>query len=572
MESKRKGFLKRREFLKEAGRRGAAAAALMYLPGCGHLGREYDLLIQEAVVIDGTGREAFRADVGIKGNYIRDIGKIGKRKAARIIRAGGLCLAPGFVDVHNHTDVQLLVCPTADSLVRQGITTIIGGNCGASRFPLTEEMLREENEYLRREFRIETDWRDLAAFFRRLNQKGTAINYATLLGQGTVRAAVVGCLDRRPTAEEMSRMKAIVVEMMRQGAAGVSTGLEYAPGSFADTEELVELVKIIKDYGGVYATHMRDEEAEVLKALDEAIIIAERAGVSLEVSHLKIGYSPNWPMIDELLKKIDEARARGAEIAADVYPYTASATGMSIFFPLWVREGKKEDFLSRLVNPELQPRLKEAILESERNVGSWDRVLISSVMTEKNRQFEGLSVNRAAREKNKDVFTFIRDLLLEEEGQVSMICFAMSEENLIRILTHPLTCLCTDAELASTSGLLAKGKPHPRYYGSFPRAIAEYVRQKKVLPLEQMVRKMTGFPAEKFGLKGRGKIKEGYLADLVLFDPDKIQDKATWSEPHQYPEGLPYVIVNGKIVVDNSELSGQLPGKILKNDGHGLVG
>jgi N-acyl-D-amino-acid deacylase len=572
MENKRTAFLKRREFLKKAGRGAAGAAALMCLPGCGNLARGYDLLIQEALVVDGTGRKPFLADVGIKGNYIKYIGKIGNKKAARIIRAQGLCLTPGFVDVHNHTDVQLLVCPTADSLVRQGITTVIAGNCGSSRFPFTEEMLEEENEYLREEFGIEADWRDLAGFFRRLNQKGTAVNYATLVGQGTVRAAVVGYNDRRPTADEMSRMKAMVAEMMKQGAAGLSTGLEYAPGSFADTEELIELVKVIKNSGGLYATHMRDEEAEVLKAVDEAIIIAERAGVSLEISHLKIGYSPNWPMIDELLKKIDEAQARGVEIAADVYPYTASATGMSIFFPLWVREGKKEDFLARLINPELQPKLKEAILESERNVGSWDRVLISSVRTERNRQFEGLNVDQAAKKKNKDVFTFIRDLLLEEEGQVSMISFTMSEENLIRILKHPLTCLCTDGELVSTSGLLAKGKPHLRYYGSFPRAIAEYVRQKKILSLEQMVRKMTAFPAEKFGLEGRGKIKEGYLADMVLFDLDKIQDKATWSEPHQYPEGLPYVIVNGRVVVDGSEISGHLPGKILRNDGNGLAG
>jgi N-acyl-D-amino-acid deacylase len=571
MENKKTELLKRREFFKEAGRKVAGAAALIFLPGQKSPSTEYDLLIQEALVVDGTGRKPFPADVGIKGNYIISIGKIGYKPAGRTIRAQGLHLAPGFIDVHNHTDVQLLVCPTADSLVRQGVTTIIGGNCGSSRFPLTEEMLEEENEYLQEEFGIEADWHDLAGFWRKLNQKGQAVNFATLVGQGTIRAAVVGYNNRQPTAQERLRMKSLVAEMMKQGAVGLSTGLEYAPGSFADTEELIELVKIIKDYCGIYATHMRDEEDDVLQALAEAITIAERAGVSLEVSHLKIGYPRNWPLINDLLKKIDQARARGVEVAADVYPYTAFSTGLSIFFPLWVREGKKEDFLNRLRNPELQPRLKEVISESEKNIGSWDKVLISSVVTEKNRQLEGRSVARAAHWQNKDVFTFIRDLLLEEEGQVSMVCFAMSEENLKRILKYPLTCLCTDSELASTSGILAKGKPHPRAYGAFPRAIAEYVRKQKILSLEQMVRKMTSFPAEKFRLERRGKIKEGYLADLVLFDFEKIQDKATWSEPHQYPDGLPYVIVNGQIVIDNGETSGNLPGKILKNDGKGSV-
>lgn len=568
MESKN---LKRREFLKTAGEAALSAAGLILLPGRRRSTVEFDLLIQEAVIIDGNGRQPFLADVGIKGNYIKSIGKIENKKAQQIIKAQGWHLAPGFIDVHNHTDVQLLVCPTADSLVRQGITTIIGGNCGSSRFPLTQEMLEEENEYLREEFGIEVDWQDLTGFFHRLKQRGLAVNFATLVGQGTIRAAVVGYKDRKPTPEEMSEMKSLVVEAMNKGAVGLSTGLEYAPGSFASTEELIELVKAIKNFRGIYATHMRDEEDGVLEALDEAISIAERAGVSLEISHLKLGYPRNWAKIDDLLLKIDQASARGVRIAADVYPYTAFATGMSIFFPLWVREGKKEDFLGRLQNPELQPKLKAAIKESEKNVGTWDKVLISSVRTEKNRQLEGLSIEQAAKLQKKEVFTFIRDLLLEEEGQVSIVCFAMSEDNLKRILKHPLTSLCTDGELASTSGVLAKGKPHPRYYGSFPRAIAEYVRKEQVLPLEQMVRKMTSFPAEKFGLVRRGKIKEGYFADLVLFDFNRIQDKATWSSPHQYPDGLLYVIVNGQVVVDRGETTGLLPGKILKNDGKGLV-
>ncbi|MDI6697920.1 MAG: D-aminoacylase [Candidatus Saccharicenans sp.] len=555
-------IMNRRDFLRTSGAAAAGAAGALILVGC-RRETDFDLLIKEVLVVDGSGRPPYQADVGIRGKHIQFIGKLRKGRARRVIEAGGLCLSPGFIDVHNHTDVQLLVCPTADSLVRQGITTVIGGNCGASRFPLTTEMLETENRYLREELGIEADWQDLSGFFGRLAKRGIGINYATLVGQGTVRAAVVGYGDRQPSAEELSQMKDLVRQAMKQGAVGISTGLEYAPGSFASTGELIELISAIKTYNGIYATHMRDEEDGVLDAVEEAITIAEKTGVSLEISHLKVGYPRNWDRIDALLEKIDRAAERRIPVAADVYPYTAFATGLSIFFPIWVREGKKEDFLGRLRNPELQPDLREAVNQAERNVGTWDKVLISSVRTEKNRWLEGLNLLQASVLQGKDVFTFIRDLLLEEEGQVSMVCFAMSEHNLRRILKHPLTCLCTDGELASTSGPLFKGKPHPRYYGSFPRALAEYVRKEQLMPLEEMVRKMTSAPAEKFGLLNRGRIKEGYAADLVLFDIEKIQDKATWSEPHQFPEGLPYVAVNGRLVVDGGQFTGKLPGEIL---------
>jgi len=563
-------ILRRRDFLKKAGKTTLGAAGLFTLGGC-RSAAKLDLLIKEAMVVDGSGQPPFLADVGIKGKYIKYIGKLGNRPARRIIRAQGLYLAPGFIDIHNHTDIQFLVCPTADSLVHQGITTIIGGNCGSSIFPLNQEMLAEENAYLKEEYSLEADWTDLDGFYQRLSEKGMAVNYATLVGQGTIRAAVIGYNNRQPTPSELSRMQSLVYQMMSQGALGLSTGLEYAPGSFASTEELIELVKVVRDFEGLYATHMRDEEDQVLEALEEAIIIAEKAKVSLEISHLKIGYPRNWSKIDDLLGKIDQAAARKVKIAADLYPYTASATGLSIFFPLWVREGKKEDFLARLRNPELQPKLREAIREAEENIGSWQNVLISSVKTERNRDLEGWNLERAAEARNKDIFTFIRDLLIEEEGQVSMVCFSMSEDNLKRILQHPLTMICTDSELASAEGILSRGKPHPRYYGTYPRAIAEYVKKQKVLPLEEMIRKMTSAPAEKLKLFGRGRIKEGYLADLVIFDLERVQDRATWSDPHRYPEGLLYVLVNGQLVVEEEKLTGLLPGKILRKDKKGLV-
>jgi len=270
---------------------------------------------------------------------------------------------------------------------------------------------------------------------------------------------------------------------------------------------------------------------------------------------------------------LNQAKTRRVDFSADVYPYTAWSTGLSIFFPLWVREGRNEEFLNRLRSPELEPKLREAINQAESNLGSWNKVLIASVETEKNRQLEGLDLEQAAKRRNQDqdMFSFIRDLLIEERGQVSMVCFGLSEDNLKKILQQPFTCLGSDGNLASTTGPLSKGKPHPRYYGTFARAIAEYDRKEKVVPLETMIRKMTGFPAERFNLKQRGLVQPGYLADLVLFDYEKIQDKATWSDPHHYPEGIPYVLVNGKLVVDEGQITGQLPGKILRKDGRGQV-
>ncbi|HRV05338.1 MAG TPA: D-aminoacylase [Candidatus Saccharicenans sp.] len=566
----------RREFLKKAGQGllGVSCLSLCF-PGCRRteVSGNYDLIIRQALVFDGSGQPPFRADVGISGNYIKHIGKIGKINSRRELLAEDLCLSPGFIDVHNHTDVELLVCPTADSLIRQGVTTVIGGNCGSSRFPLTSAMLEDEDRYLSREFGLRVDWQDLAGFFRRLEEKGQGLNFATLVGQGTIRAAVVGYNNRPPSAQEMDRMKELASQALEQGAIGISTGLEYAPGSFASTGELIELMRVLRESQGVYATHMRDEEDEVLPAVDEALNIAEQAGVRLEISHLKIGFPRNWPLIDDLLEKLNQARARRVDFSADVYPYTAWSTGLSIFFPLWVREGKNEDFLNRLRSPDLEPKLREAINQAETNLGSWNKVLIASVETEKNRRLEGLDLEQAAKIKNQaqDMFLFIRDLLLEERGQVSMVCFGLSEDNLKKILQQPFTCLGSDGEVASTTGPLSRGKPHPRYYGTFPRALAEYVRKEKVLPLETMIRKMTGFPAERFNLKQRGLVKPGYLADLVLFDYEKIQDKATWSDPHHYPEGIPYVLVNGKLVVDQGQITGELPGKILRNNGRGQL-
>jgi len=423
------------------------------------------------------------------------------------------------------------------------------------------EEVREENKA---EFEVDVDWKTVQGFLSRLEGGGMALNYSTFVGQGTVRAAAMGYGDRQPSAVELDLMKKMVAEAMENGALGLSSGLEYTPGSFASTEEIIELARVAAAAGGLYSTHMRDEQDFILEAVDEAIRVGREARIPLQISHLKVGYQGNWPKLPAVLRKIEDARDSGLDIFCDRYPYIAGATGLSLYFPLWAREGTTLDFLARLKDPALQARLRAALAEKEGKLGSWDKVLISDVASEANNWVEGRTILEAARQTGKPPYEFMRDLLLDEKGRVHMISFTMDEDGLKRILAHPLVGVCSDSEAIAPYGLLRKGKPHPRYYGTFPRVLGNYVREEKLLSLEAMVRKMTSVPARRFGLAGRGVLREGQIADIVIFDPDKVIDKATWIDPHQYPEGIPHVIVNGRAVIESGEHTGRLPGKVLR--------
>ena len=556
----------RRNFLKKT----TKVLTLASLGGCGLLlggcisKKEFDLVIKEATLFDGQGNQGFMADIGIAGEMIKSIGKIPGSAGKRVIDARNLALSPGFIDVHDHTGVELLVNPRAESSIHQGITTLVSGNCGSSPFPIAEETFEKQRQSLEEEFQIELNWRDIKGFFSRLEEKGISLNYATLVGHGSIRGAAMGFSNRKPSPEEMERMKAMVAESMEGGALGLSSGLEYAPGGFAEPEEIIELCKIAAHYRGVYATHMRDEEDFVLEALAEAIDAARRSGTSLQISHLKTCNPRNWGKIDRALAIIEEAKKEGIDIFCDRYPYIAYSTGLSIYFPLWAREGKDEDFLKRLRDTSLESKIRSHLTEEEKKLGSWDRVLISSVFTEKNKKFEGKNILESSKEAKKEPFEFMRDLLVEEKNRVAIIGFAMSEDNLRKILAHPLVGVGTDGAAIAPYGLLARGKPHPRHYGTFPRVLGKYVREEKILPLEKMIEKITSIPARKFGFQKRGVVEKGYFADLVLFDPDKIIDRATWVMPHQFPLGVEYVLVNGKVVVERGKHTGSLPGKILK--------
>ncbi|MCP2619626.1 D-aminoacylase [Candidatus Aminicenantes bacterium AC-334-K16] len=557
------GYLTRREFLKKSSILALASGSGLLLKGCVK-GKEYDWVIKGGQVIDGSGSPPQELDVGIKGGVITEIGRISPRKATAVCEAKGMVVCPGFIDAHDHTDVQLLVNPKAESAVHQGITTVMSGNCGFSPFPIAEKIYEEMKADLKEQYGVELDWQDISGFLGRLERQGIALNYATLVGHGAVRGKAMGFDDRSPTDTELAAMKTLVEEAIRNGAFGLSSGLEYAPGSYAQPEELIELCRVVASLGGVYATHMRNEGDYLLESLAETFRVARESGVSVQISHFKVAYPRNWSKIDDALASLDRAKEEGLAVFADRYPYLAGSTGLSFYFPLWARQGTTEDFLRRLQDKKLEKRFRQHLAEQERKLGSWDKVVIAAVVTEKNRVFEGLSIQECCRRTGKDPFEFMRDLLVEEKNRVGMITFMMKEENLKKILAHPLVGVGCDGSAIAPYGPLGRGKPHPRNYGTFPRVLGRYIREEKILPLEKMIFKMTYRAAQKFGLVKRGLLKPGYYADVVVFDPARVIDKATWTNPHQYPEGINHVFVNGVQVIENGLHTGSLPGQVLR--------
>jgi N-acyl-D-amino-acid deacylase len=523
----------------------------------------YDLLILNGSLYDGSGGEPRQADMGIRGDRIVEIGHLDRSSSLQVIDAEGLAVCPGFIDVHTHTDLSLLVDPRAQSKIRQGVTLEIGGNCGDAIFPLNGETAARLREEWRKEYEIEADWSDLAGFNSALRKKGIAFNYATLAGHGAIRTAAMGIENRPPTSAELEAMKNHLQIALEQGALGLSTGLEYTPGSFASTDEIVALCKLVARHDGVYATHMRNEDLTVEEALAEALRIGRESGVSLQISHLKACQKRNWFKTPLLLKAIEKAHNQGLNVHADRYPYTAYGTSLRMLFPLWAREGKDEDFVARLKDAELWEKMAMFARDKIAATGSWASIMITQTTASSRRDYQGKTIEELAAAENKDPLEFARNLLIDEKGQVGMCGFSMSEEDTENTLTFPLTMVGSDGSAISPSGLLGKGMPHPRFYGTFPRYLGHYVREKKILPLAEAIRRITALPAEKFGLKKRGRLAQGCFADVVVFNPVTIIDQATFVQPHQYPIGIDQVIVNGEIVVAKGEQSGKLPGKII---------
>jgi N-acyl-D-amino-acid deacylase len=523
-----------------------------------------DILVKNGDVVDGTGRPAFRADVAIAGERIIEIGQLQGAEAETVIDASGSIVTPGFVDMHSHSDFTLPVNPTADSLVRQGITTAVVGQCGSTAVPLldaTRDQVVAAKKSQDRPLPWD-EWSTYGSYLDYLAQIGTSINVVPLVGQGTIRAGVMGYVADPADAKQLAQMQREVVSAMDDGAIGVSTGLIYPPGSYASTEELIEFARPAGERDGFYFSHIRGEGQTLLQAVGEAIRIGRETGAAVQIGHFKAVGRENWDKSAPALELIDQARSEGIDITADLYPYLASSTGLGAMLPEWAHEGGREAVLRRLADAQTRRRMTDDMVFGGYTDGAeWDKVLISG--SPRNREYEGRSVADLAAETGKTPYDWIFDALLETELDTSIVKFGMSEENRAHELQHPAMMIGTDGSGLATEGPLSTGVPHPRSYGTFPRVLGHYVRALGVISFEEAIWKMCGLPAQKLGWPDRGLLERGYRADVVVLDPDTVSDRATYEAPHQYPAGINHVVVNGQMVVRDGIHTQARPGAIL---------
>jgi len=534
---------------------------------------KYDLLIRNGLVIDGSGRPGYIADVAIVGDRIVRIGNLKNTAAAREINAGGMVVAPGFIDMLGQSETYLLIDPRAMSKVMMGVTTEVTGE-GESIAPVNERLIKEQEDFNRR-YKLTVDWRTLGEYFSRLEKQGSGVNLATFVGATQVREFVVGFDNRPPTPAELEQMKQLVAAAMKDGALGLSTSLQYVPARFAKTHEIVELAKVARQYGGIYATHQRSEANALDESLAEVFQIARQAHIPVEIWHLKTAYKKNWGRMPEVLAKIRQARSEGLDITADIYPYIAGSTSLSACLPPWALEGGTEKMLARLRDPSIRERLKKEITTDSKeweNIylgsGGASGVLIGSVVNRDLEAMQGKRVSQIAEEQGKDPLDALFDLILADHGQTGAIYFMMSEEDMRAAMRAPFVSFCTDSGARANDGPLAGSKSHPRGWGSYPRILGRYVRDEHLLTLAQAIHKMTGLPAARVGLRDRGLLRSGSYADLTIFDPQRVLDRATFEMPNQHPEGIKYVVVNGQISVDDGQRTPALAGRVLRGPGY----
>ena len=535
---------------------------------------EYDLVILNGLIVDGTGRPAYQGDVVVRGDRIELVGKSRPgAHANRRIDARGLVVAPGFIDMLGQSEQYLLIDPRAMSKVMQGVTTEVTGE-GGSIAPMNERLVKEDEDFYRR-FNLTVDWRTFTDYFRRVERQGMGLNLATFVGATQVRAYAMGYDNRAPTPAELEEMRRLVAQAMEEGALGLSTSLQYVPARFAKTDEIVELAKVARRYGGIYATHQRSEANALDSSLAEVFEIARRASIPAEIWHLKTAYKKNWGRMPEVLKRIEAARAEGLKITADVYPYTAASTSLTACLPPWALEGGVEKMLARLGDPESRARLKQDISTDSKDweniylgSGGAEGVLIGSVVNRELEAMQGQRLSQIAEAQHKDTLDALFDFIIADRGQTGAIYFMMTENDLRAALSAPFVSICTDSGARATDGPLAGSKSHPRGWGSYPRILSRYVRDEKLLTLEQAVHKMTGMPAERVGLRERGVLRKGAFADITIFDPARVRDRATFEQPNQYAEGINYVIVNGQLAVDKGARTQALAGRVLRGPGY----
>ena len=516
-------------------------------------------------IFDGSGGPPRSGDVAVSGDRIVEVGRVSGAAAAEI-DAQGMAVAPGFVDIHSHADLSLLVNSAAESRVRQGVTVEVVGQDGSSVGPWGDAAFESTRDRYRRSYSVEIDFRDPGGFLDRIDRERPAVSVATMVGHGTVRGRIMGGADRPATPSELDQMRALVRQALAQGAVGLSTGLEYTPGSFAALDELTALAGELRGTPYPYASHMRNEDDRLLAALEEALHVGRVAGVPVQVSHLKAQGERNYWKADAALSAIEAARAAGVDAHFDRYPYTAYATGLSNLFPASARAGGGARFLERLADPSQSPALERACREKIALLGSWNAVQVVGVGGGDARA-QGRRLGELAEELREDPYDLTVRLLRESGGSAGMIGFGMSEENTERLLAHPLGMVCSDGGAYAPYGPLSASSPHPRGYGSFPRVLGRYVRERGAMTLEAAVHKMTGLPASKLALADRGLIRPGAIADLVVFDPDQIGDRATFEQPHQYPAGVHHVVVCGVHTIRDGEQTGQRGGRAVRGTG-----
>lgn len=521
-----------------------------------------DYLITNGTVYDGAGGEPIQADLAIAGDTIVEIGpSLGTRyNAGRTIDASGLAVAPGFIDIHTHSDLSVLLNPRMESSIHQGVTTELVGNCGTSLALIGQD----ENFTMERRWAerggVVIDWHGFADFYSRLESTGIAINIGSLAGHGTIRKGVMGFAERRPDANELARMQEIVARAMADGAFGLSTGLEYLPGGYAQLDEIAALAEVARDAGGFYASHIRNEGDTLVESIAEGLAVGERTGIPVQLSHHKSEGRKNWGKVRTTLGMMQKARDSGLDVLTDQYPYTAYMTGLTvILLPEWANAGSGEETIERLSDPAVRERVAA---EVNADPPDWNNIVIG--VARGRRDAQGLSLAELARREGKTPIESALDLIIDEKGWVGAAHFAMSEEDVEYVMRDPHTMIGSDAVASSPHGIMAEDRSHPRSYGTFARVLGLYVRERGVLPLAEAIRRMTSLPAQRLRLTDRGRLAAGMKADIAIFDTGRVEDLATFDEPHQFPRGVEYVLVNGRLAIDHGEQTDARAGRVIR--------
>jgi len=530
--------------------------------------QQFDMILRNGRIVDGTGNPSYVADVAIKDGNIAKIGSIAG-EAPEEEDATGRGVSPGFIDMHNHCDHTAQAFPDVENYIMQGVTTSLGGNCGISMMPLepgfTDLTQRYLSPFLHPECDYGWDWKNVGDFAVKVEKSGIIQNMAFLLGHGTLRIAAKGFDSSSATESEIGKMRALLVEGMDEGAYGMSAGLIYSPGSYADAREMAAVASVLGDRGGLFTIHIRNESNMLIEAIEEAVAIAEESGANLHVSHLKAGGRPNWGKVHGALAILEEARERGVNATCDAYPYTAGMTTITALLPPWALEGGVDKMLERLADGNQRKAMADDLQKNASNFENWVKnigwanIKIGGCPPE--RRYEGMSLADILAGKTGDPCEAFFDWLIEVGCNATMVLFSLYEKDMETAISHPIACVVSDGWITSPK---AGGRPHPRGYGTFPRLLGKYVREKRLMSLEEAVRKITSMPAAIIGLKDRGMVREGFKADLVVFDPSAIRDKATFDDPHQFPEGIDMVVVNGRPVVKKGSLTGVRPGMVLR--------